>query len=368
MGFLDKIKETINANETTSKIKEKLNLKSPVMKVCMMGARGVGKTSVLTSMFHDLNAVNSQTNLQLLTTEDPGTGMDFTAEAIFKKHEELLQMFHSTAPNAPIKDAGIAASFDVRDYYFRFGVKGQSARIDLQIRDFPGEFIHSKPDEVKGFIGESNAVLIAIDTPHLMEADGRFCEAKNSIAEITDFFMSTLGDIKEEKLVLFVPLKCEKYYNEGRMQEVAEAVLERYALLIDFLSSGGSKKHVACAVTPILTVGDVVFSDFLRDDRGNIRTIKDGMLPARAIYVFSGTTPSYSPKYCEQPLCYLLSFIAKLYERNRSNTDGSFLKKLAAIFKLFPDDPSLLLEVNRFAQRKVANKDGYVILNGKEFL
>ena len=361
MGLFDKIKDK------TESFTEKLQPKPAVMKVCMMGARGVGKTSVLTSMFHDLNTVNEKSNLQLLTATDPGSDgkTSATAAAILEKYKELTNMFNDPVAGAPIRDAGIAASFEVRNYFFKFGVKGRRADMDLQICDFPGEYIRDHAHDVATFIRESTAILVAIDTPHMMELDGKFCDAKNGIQEITALFRTALSDQNEEKLVLLIPLKCEKYYRENKMDAVTQAVMTHYADLIEFLHSC---KRVSCAITPILTVGDVVFKEFLTDkNTGEIKAIDAGRLPAKAIYVYTGNSAQYNPKYCEQPLCYLLSFVSKLYERSKQDSQG-FLKKLAAIFKLFPDDPTLLLEINRFSRTKVTDTDGYKILFGKDYI
>lgn len=358
MDIFNKLKKTV---ETAVKPK------NARMQICMMGARGVGKTSVLTSMFHDLNAVNSSTNLQLTTMKDGEGGMDMTAHTITEKHNELLEMFNGAAQGKSIPTGGIAASMSGRDYYFQFGLKGKSTRIDLVIKDFPGEFLKERPDDIRQFIDESNAIVIAIDTPHLIEEGGRFNEAKNGVSLVTDFIKKEFAQLEDEKLILFVPLKCEKYRLENRMDEVCAAVEESYHDLLVFLSSGGVKAHAAAAITPIFTVGEVVFSGFATDSSGQIKTLRNG-LPARAEYVYAKSGAKYAPQYCEQPLCYLLAFVTKLYQRTKSSDTGGFMTKLAAIFKLFPDDPGLLLEIGKFSRRRVRDRDGYKVLFGEHLM
>ena len=337
------------------------------MQICMMGARGVGKTSVLASMFHDLNAVNSGTNLQLTTRKDDKTGVDMTAHTITQKHEELLEMFLGASRGATVPSAGIAGDMDERDYYFQFGLKGKSARIDLVVKDFPGEFLKVQPENVRRFIANSNAIIIAIDTPHLMEEGGKYNEAKNCISIVTNFIKDEFAQLQDDKLILFVPLKCEKYRLEGRMDEVRAATESTYKELMDFLSGNGVKAHVASAITPIFTVGEVVFSGFSSDVDGNVKTLKNGV-PARAVYVYIKSGAKYSPQYCEQPLCYLLAFVTKLYQRTKDSDTGGFLSKFAAIFKLFPDDPGLLLEISKFSRRRVRDRDGYKVLLGEHLM
>lgn len=358
MDILSKFKKTVG-NAVRSK--------NARMQICMMGARGVGKTSVLTSMFHDLNAVNSNSNLFLTTMEDEQSKLDMTAGIILKKHEELLEMFDGAAKGKSVPSGGISGDMEERSYYFQFGVKGKAARIDLVIKDFPGEYLKDHPDDVRGFIANSSAIVIAIDTPHLMEENGRFNEVKKRVSLVTEFIKGEFAQLEDDKLVLFVPLKCEKYQLEGRMEEVREAVERSYGELLDFFSGSGIKAHIAAAITPIFTVGEVAFSDFKRDDAGEVKVLSAG-LPARAEYVYTKAGAQYHPQYCEQPLCYLLAFITKLYQRTKSSDSGGFFSKLAAIFRLFPDDPELLLEIGKFSRKRVRDKDGYKILIGAHLM
>lgn len=346
---------------------EAVGSKSPQMQICMMGARGVGKTSVLTSMFHDLNSVNEFTGLMLTTRKDEKTGLDMTSKMITAKYKELMDMFEGAAKGELVRASGIAGDMEERAYYFQFGLKGRSIRINLTVKDFPGEFLETQPDVIRQFLTESNAVVIAIDTPYMMEEGGRFHQAKNLVAQVTEFIKTEFANLAEDKLVLFVPLKCEKYRTEGRMDEVRETVERSYGELLSFFRESKIKPHIAAAITPIFTVGEVLFQDFLRDDSGEIKVLGNG-LPARPQYRFSRPGAIYAPKYCEQPLCYLLAFVVKLYQRTQNSAEGGLLAKLASIFKLFPDDPSLLLEISKFSKRKVKDRDGYKILVGEHLV
>lgn len=346
-------------------IKNKFKPKNPRIRICMMGARGVGKTSVLTSMFKNLNSVNADTNLQLTTINDSnGGGEDSTTKLINERHDQLMEMFHSSSEIGDVANSGIAGSFEVHSFNFQFGVKGKSTRIDLEIKDFPGEYIFSEPEEVSQFINESNAIIVAIDTPHLMESNGIYNEGKNCVKIITDFFTKSFTDLKDDKLVMLVLLKCEKYYNNGTINEVLKRVESSYAELINLFKSQELKDKIACVITPILTVGEVEFDRFLANDDGSVKILQNVGIPVKAIYKYSKKNASYAPKYCEQPLCYLLSFVAKLYARTQQSGGKTFFEKLSAIFKLFPDDPTLLMEINKFSRRKIKDKDGYKVLSG----
>ncbi len=336
-----------------------------IMRVCMMGARGVGKTSVLTSMFSNLNKASENENLQLLTADNPESGINLTENELLNKLAELKEMYNCTDPDGLITSGGIEASAEVRSYDFSFGIKGKRPCIHLQVKDFPGEYISSRPDEVGRYIDESNAVIIAIDSVYLMECSGMYNDTVNRPSEITSFFKSTFANLDEDKLVLLVPLKCEKYFAENRTDELLDAVENCYKELIDFFGSSRLKSKVACAVTPILTTGTVVFKKFKTDDGGNVIMLKNRPVPAKAYYSLLTPDAVYSPEYCEQPLYYLLSFIVKLYSRSKNSVQNkNFLQKLAALFKLFPDDPTLLLEISKAAKRKITEGNGYKIIQG----
>ncbi len=364
MPIFNKIKQFISGSSKQENAK---------MQVCMMGARGVGKTSILTSMFNNLNEVNSTSELYL-TTFKGESEFDMTEDAILKKKDELQKMFSESGTSDVVTTAGIQASMEERDYNFQFGVKGKNVRIDLVVKDYPGEFIISETEKVREFVDNSNAIIIAIDTPHLMEENGRYNEAKNTVSIVTKFIKDAFSNLESDKLVLFVPLKCEKYNKEGRMDEVTDAVIKAYSELIEFLGGAQLKTHVAAVVTPIFTVGEIIFRGFKTDENGEIITTEmvwpNGeceKIPMSPEYIYSKKNAEYKPMYCEQPLCYLLSFITKLYHRESSTGAASstgFFAKMAALFKLFPDDPGLLMAISKFSRKKVMDKDGYRIICG----
>ena len=209
MGFIDNARNKVN--DTVNAFKSKAIGRIP-MKVCMMGPRAVGKTTILTAVFND-----SQESLGLSTKLLMKAVGDTLSELMDRRHQ-LNAVFANRTQITDRPVAGLAASSTVNTFEFEFGLKGKEPRIDLEIKDFPGEYVLDRPEEVKQFIQESSAVFVAIDTPHLMEEEGAFCEAKNKISVITNFFKSQ--SFTQGRLVLLVPLKCERYFYEDRMDEV----------------------------------------------------------------------------------------------------------------------------------------------------
>jgi hypothetical protein len=164
---------------------------------------------------------------------------------------------------------------------------------------------------------------------------------------------------KDEKLILFVPLKCEKYMFEKRMNEVANAVKTAYkALISDIQNNYGDR--MACAVTPILTLGGVLFSDFGRNTNGISVNGLDNC-PDTVNYTFNRNSPNYNPLFCIQPLYYLLSFVTKQYKSGQSGSVINQLKSNLAL--LFSSDTDFFKEVENLSDNIKTTGEGYYIIH-----
>ena len=363
MKILDNIKDTIKSkiNPTTS------------INICMMGGKGTGKSSVLTSLYKNMDrAIGDDAKLYLRPIGDTTTRLN-------DKYDELSKMFEYAYMTDGIPPAGLSGDYAVNQYDFEFGMKGSKTKMNLCVKDFPGEYIEDYPEVVKTFVDESSCVIIAIDTPHLMGHDGVYNEAKNCCNTITNFIQEYLVQSGDElhKLFLLVPLKCEKYYYTNEMAEVLAKVEECYAKLIKLLKDN-YKKTMALAVTPILTVGDVIFDTFGKDKNGNVMTEAKGnsnlVIPTQVYYKYRNGSAQYNPQYCEQPLLYMLSFVAKEYEAAKNAPKQGLLQKFkqkfAVWFKLIGDNPEFLIEVSKLKRKRVADipAKGYQIFTGKNLI
>lgn len=323
------------------------------MNVCMMGPRAVGKTTVLTAIFSETQNSIAETNLLLHALGD-------TNADIIAKKQMLTHIFAKKIRIEDRPEAGMAANSAVHTFDFSFGLKGKEPKVDLHIKDFPGEYVKSRPDEVISFIDESNAVFIAIDSPHLMEEGGKYCEAKNRVSDLTDFFRKGLSGSSSEKLVLFIPLKCEKYFYAGQMNDLLKRLEDTYSDLMDLFKAND---RIACAVTPILTLGGVEFDRFRKT--GSVVDVNADGCPGDVIYKFRDENASYSPAFCVQPLYYLLSFTAAQYKRNRENK--SFIDKMISkMFDLFDNDPELFEEIIKIERFRGIDIPGYKVECGKD--
>lgn len=356
MSLLDKLKKAVVGERMTEK---------PMMKLTMLGARGVGKTSVLTSMYNNMNTAINDTRLHIVA--DQGTSM-----ILGEKTKALKKMFFSNNDISDTVHAGIAGDSAVSIFNFDFGMNTENINMGLEIRDYPGEYVKKQPDVVKQYIAESNAIIVAIDTPHLMECDGRYNEGKNYTSLITSFFKQTLNAESDEKLIMLVPLKCERYYHEGRINEVTEKVRDTYRDLIRFIKDKDNKNGMfgkfACVITPIQTVGEIVFDGFELLPNGEVDEliIDELPVPRKVNYKYLKGGAVYAPTYCEQPLYYVLSFVGKQYMRMREakNSTG-LIFKLMKLWDLMPNINEFLGEIHCFEEKKADNLDGFVTVCGR---
>lgn len=335
----------------------------PVMKIAMMGPRAVGKTTILTAVFNETKTSIATTMLKLTDRGDTGKELQdrlYWLKSVFKK-QEIDKMTHSDNSERP--NAGLSATATEHMFQFSFGIQGRDPSIDMEIKDFPGEYVVTEPERVKTFINEATAIFIAIDTPHLMEQDGKFNEVKNKPTVITKFFKEAMEDIDSEKLVMLIPLKCEKYFREKRMEEVLNRVESAYSELISLFRKS---MMICCTVSPILTLGDVEFENFKFDATGNVELDVDGT-PNLVRYMFVGEQPKYKPRFCSQPLYATLSFLAAQYTRHK-NRESIWKRLLRGIWNVFKDDDDLYQEVLKMEKNRISDQPalGYRVLCGGE--
>ena len=328
------------------------------MKIAMMGPRAVGKTTILTAVFNETKSSIATTMLKLTDRGDTGRELQdrlYQLKSVFKKQEDITDNSHP--------GAGAEATHNEHNFYFSFGIQGKDPSIDMEIKDFPGEYVTTMPERVMTFISEATAVFIAIDTPHLMEQDGKFNEIKNKTALITQFFRTALEGIDSEKLVMLIPLKCEKYFREQRMEEVLQRVENTYA---DLIKQFRQSLKICCTVAPILTLGDVEFDTFKYDATGNVELDVDGT-PNMVRYKYVGDKPKYSPRFCSQPLYATLSFLAAQYTR-QARRESFWKKMLRNIWNVFKSDEQLFEEVLKMEKNRISEqpKLGYKVLCGGE--
>lgn len=240
-----------------------------MLKVLMMGGRRCGKTSALASLFNQM--IHGATNDYLTVSDDtiletkldPVTNQPEPQDSLTNKRLELERFIDKGGNSTFLVDAGPTRNF--WDYKLRVQIPGTNKSTTLQFRDVNGEFFDAggkHHGETQSFIKDCDVFVVVVDTPYLMAGT----RAENAAANVVDSIHTFLTQIdndggRKEKQVIFVPIKCEKWIQEGNVDEVIQKVEETYEATIKHLEATG--KTEVCII-PIQTAGDILFSE-LRD-------------------------------------------------------------------------------------------------------
>lgn len=312
------------------------------LNMCMLGARSVGKTTIMTAIFDDSRSSNGLSKSKIVLTAKSDTRAELLARKL-----DLQEVFDE---KKDIVDAGIAASSAVHTFNFEMGLLGRTPCINFNVTDYPGEFIQSNAEFVSDQIAQSSVVLIAIDSPYLMEQNAEYNEERNQVSFIYNYLRDNV-DVFSNKLIMLVPLKCEKYFYQNRMDELNARVQDCYANIIDLFVN---TDNVAVVITPILTMGGVEFERF---------ELKDGKHIAK--YAFIKDNPQFAPMFCIQPMYYMMSFIAQQYKEHRDDTGiiGAILQR---IYDVIDKNEELFEEFVTLAKYRMKDRCGYSVLSGEK--
>lgn len=287
------------------------------LKIAMFGPRYVGKTSLLTSMYQEINKANRGINIQLIPDQ-------YTQLTLGKRLAELENLSKDfEGKDGIISTEAAAGPESIRSFIFDLGRKGTKPSLRLHFQDFPGAYLLASDQKEWAFaeniLKESVAVVIAIDTPALMEKNSPklkrtikekkfdLHEYSNRGQEVTDWFKKTYQDLNNPRLVILAPVKCESYVQTSQdAAKLLKRVKEEYANLLDLFSSPALASKVSVVVTPVQTVGNVFFS-------------RVELINEKPHFHFSKRSydEDYNPKNCEQPLKYILRFVLRLYVQNQ---------------------------------------------------
>lgn len=314
------------------------------LKITMLGPSGVGKTSLLTAMYEQFESNIGQTNLQLTP--------DLDSSALLQ--ERLAEL--KNLPDSFETKGWMQNTEDYKSFLFELGKKGAKPSLELNFQDYPGEYHGSKSsreekERIENFVKESAAVIIAIDTPALMEKNGQWHDSINKPQMITNIFQRAYRELDSPRLVIFAPVRCEKYLqNEQSISELMNQVKLGYSKLIEDFKTEALISKLAVIITPVQTVGSVHFS-------------RIEMLGNNPLFIFRKTShdAKYNPKDSEQPLRYLLRFLLKLHIDKKNWSVFNFIREWVGL------DNHLKDAIREFAKGCKAN-NSFVVLQGDSLL
>lgn len=278
--------------------------KDRVIIALLVAPRRCGKTTLMSSMHREFQRI---------------MGDDFCMEPFQKndlRYEKLKENkdFLTAFTNAPGLNEGVAPSDSLEEFEFIIYHK-KHPRLSFMLRfiDVPGEWVQARQEAMKILISEADILYITINSPALMEESGVYNEEFNASSTVV-----RLADVlkdesirKRSRLLMFVPVKCEKYYwdmiqdkNTEGLKALNLKIQERYNELIHSVKEREAlKNHTTAAITPIMTVGGAKFCQFMPIGANGH---KDTYV---RILGYITDSNGYRPTFCEQPLLYTLNFI-----------------------------------------------------------
>lgn len=379
------------------------------LKVIMMGGRRCGKTSALASLFDQMTngpvreyfTVADRTVLETKGLE--------VQDSLNDKTLELQNMFEANRDNSNIFLVDKAPTSYFWLYKLHLQIPGTHREMDIEFRDSAGEFFEASgryAEETADYIKDCDVFVIVVDTPYLMgstdEATKDLCPESinlgtNRVNDIQNF-LTHIDDNKgqDAKMVVFVPLKCEKWAKEPNgLNKVTARIKEVYATHIKNLSAFG-KMNIS--IIPMQTSGNILFSEFrkayhyksiektdpircciiddeiIRNEDGENDMIADKDIKPDPEAVISGTNllrpyswfqinpidSSFSPKNCDQLPLHILRFMLMKYMDAEDSVKykgllGWIIKKLRLIWGSM--DPEELKKIIGQMQRDRVIKD-----------
>lgn len=323
------------------------------LKITMLGASGVGKTTLLTSMYEQFAEISNQANLQL--TPDIETAA--TLDQYLSQLKSLTYEFKAEEHKKGIRGTlAMAGPESLPSYSFDLSRKDQKPSLRLVFRDYPGGYI--LPSDITGrrfvqkLLKECAAVIIAIDAPALMELNGRWHDLRNKSDEILKLFQTAYQKIEEPKLVIFAPVKCETYVqNEESANKLIKCIQNKYAPLLEFFLEPIRADKIAVVTAPVQTVGCVVF----------LKIEVEHLNQPRFYFRKISFDAEYSPQDSEQLLRYLLRFLLKIHIEDRQWPMFDMVRQI------FNPDAELKQAVEQFA-KDCKTTDGFAVLQGQMLL
>lgn len=259
------------------------------LKILMVGGRRCGKTSALASTFDEI--INGPVK-NIFTIADRTSYTTKTRNDVVEKQDvlsdkqlELENKLEEPSDNYFLVDAN--PTYNQWTYKLALMIPGKTGNaMELEFTDVPGEWFtpgagdtideeSGKPirEVIQNLISDTDVFVVMVDTPFLMHQKDSVAKAANSIAGIQDYmthikqseaqpgFLDRLLSPGQtsEKLVIFSPIKCEKWVKEDKMDEVVAKMERMYDTMLTSLKAHAS---VSICVIPIETAGNIQFFEY----------------------------------------------------------------------------------------------------------
>lgn len=356
--------------------------------IMMFGGRRCGKTSVISAMKDCFSQVFGKSTHLEIRIEDEDT-MDMLRE----KKQEIEQYFANKNRSITFNCDG---TDDIVDYKMIVSIaEKKGSMINFSFCDFPGEWLIKYPGreeewkrhqaQLSSKMKKCDIIIIAVDSIYLMEkamtrkgdSVGQFNEGRNYCSVIANMVKNNFSVLENgnPKMIMFVPLKCETYFDQGQMQLLNQRIHTGYQELFDYLQKKENRNHYQVIIAPILTLGEntVRFSRFeykkegQKDDQIEVDSVTK--IPSIVKFLFKDMNANYHPEFCEQPLLYTLAYLLDLMNKmkEREKQDSGFItnwiRGLKEKYGNLASAENFLAEKELIQKQLKKSNDGYELVN-----
>lgn len=226
--------------------------------VIMLGGKRVGKSTILAAIMSTLGRQGVLSS-HFICDDKTDYGA-FNKFSIKEKYERLQSLIKTNASCSMFMTRGMGDS-KIQKYDISIRLSDKPGQLMMGFYDVPGEFTNPQKLEFKSemlpLIGGCDVFIIAIDTPYLMECSRVVNNAHNRVTDLEVALQNIIVKDKNDlKMVMFVPLKCEKWMKEGKINQVIDKVKDSYENLLKSLSAYPS---MLVSILPIATIGGIYY-------------------------------------------------------------------------------------------------------------
>ena len=136
--------------------------------VLMFGSRRAGKSSILASMIDSFETIKSSLENRISVSPDEATKILLQNKK--EKLRKIFEDFKDQNNNTPwVLD--VAPNSEMVEYKFYMKAEGSEEQYSITFTDVPGEWLMREDERahLKEILAESQIVMVAIDTPHMIE-------------------------------------------------------------------------------------------------------------------------------------------------------------------------------------------------------
>jgi len=299
--------------------------------VCMIGPSGVGKTSLLATMYKTLQ--NGTKGRFLFEPISQGA-----FDSLHEKYISLQGMLNKPACTRVVNtDKG---TMGVQEYPFGLDyVAADGAKTKIALVNFfdtPGAMTSTMDAALQQKIRESHIIINAIDAGVMMKADNLNAEKYNGYSEVKRLLDHHAFSGGGNKLVVFTLIKAETWITKRSKQKGASSdasdLIDQFRnhcrALINSFPPSAPRLAVLC---PVETLGCVEFSMVSRDE-DNEQLVHYKRMAQR----------DFSPRHVQLPLYFALRFVLSEWCKNQ----GFFERLFGKIFGVYSEVVTALGEMD----------------------